>query len=411
MNNLKTDSYKGVRDFYPEDMFIQDYIYSVWHSVLQSYGYEHYSASVLEPSEIYEGKTSAEIVSEQTYTFKDRGDRRVTLRPEMTPTITRMVAKKQKSLSFPLRWYSIPNVFRYERPQRGRLREHWQLNVDIFGLDGLEAEAELIEIASAIMRNFGLKDGDFIIKINDRKILEEALAGLGLDENKKILVRKLLDRKDKTKDFEEQMIELVGQSFEKILQPNEKIQELTRKLKARGISNVVFEPMLIRGFDYYTGIVFEIFDTNKDNGRSLFGGGRYDNLLTLFGGEKIGTAGFGMGDVTIREALELRNLLPNRLCPAHVAICPTNELAFDYAASLANRLRVAGIDALVNYDGKKIGEQIKRADKKGIPFIICVGDEEIGKNIFKVKYLKSGKEKELPVEQIADFVSKTLSER
>lgn len=409
MKNLETESYKGVRDFYPDDMFIQDYIHSVWHAVLQSYGYEHYSASILEPSEIYEGKTSTEIVSEQTYTFTDRGNRRVTLRPEMTPTVTRMVAKKQKSLSFPLRWYSIPNVFRYERPQKGRLREHWQLNVDIFGLDGIDAETELIEIASKIMQKFGLKNSDFVVKINDRNILEEVMNDFGLDENQKRDFKKLLDKKNKVTDFDDQMFKIIGKNFDQTIFPNEKIKKLTEKLNARGITNVVFDPLLVRGFDYYTDIVFEIFDTNPENARSLFGGGRYNNLLTLFGGEKVGTVGFGMGDVTVREALELRDLLPNKLCPAHLTICTTDEKVFDFAGSIADKLRNFGIDVLVNYDGKKIGDQIKRADKKGIPFILCLGEQEISKKEFKVKHLKSGKEKELSIEQIANFVTENIS--
>ncbi len=409
MKNLETESYKGVRDFYPEDMFIQDYIFSVWHSVLQSYGYEHYSASILEPSEIYEGKTSTEIVSEQTYTFTDRGDRRVTLRPEMTPTVTRMVAKKQKSLSFPLRWYSIPNVFRYERPQKGRLREHWQLNVDIFGLDRLEAESELIEIACSIMNRFGLKQSDYVVKINDRNIIEAIMNEYGLDEQKKKEFKKLLDRKNKIDNFDEEMFKILGKNFDKVIYPNEKVKTLTEKLSAQGITNVVFDPFLIRGFDYYTDIVFEIFDTNENNSRSLFGGGRYNNLLTLFGGEKTGTVGFGMGDVTIREALELRGLLPKTISTSHVSICTTDEKVFDYAALVANKLRNLGVDVIVNYDGKKIGDQIKRADKKGIPFVICVGESEVGKKQLKIKHLKSGKEKELAIEQIANFISEFVS--
>src|SRR3989338_2736742 len=163
---LSTDPYKGVRDFYPEDMAIQRYIFDTWAHVAESYGFERYDASVLEPAELYRAKTGEEIVNEQTYTFKDRGDREVTLRPEMTPTVARMVAARRRELSFPLRWYSIPNLFRYERTQRGRLREHWQLNADLFGVESIEADLELIRMADRIMKNFGAKQSDYEVRLN-----------------------------------------------------------------------------------------------------------------------------------------------------------------------------------------------------------------------------------------------------
>ncbi|HMP67195.1 MAG TPA: histidine--tRNA ligase [Candidatus Paceibacterota bacterium] len=409
MKKIDTDAYKGVRDFYPEDMFIQDYIFSVWHSVLQSYGYEHYSSSILEHSEIYEGKTSSEIVNEQTYTFVDRGNRRVTLRPEMTPSITRMVAKKQKTLPFPLKWYSIPNVFRYERPQKGRLREHWQLNVDIFGIDSIYAELELIDISYQIMHKFGLQESDFVIKINDRKIIEDLMINLKLSEEQKAKFKKLLDKKDKVSDFNQKMIEVIGRPLNETISPNKNIQNLIEKLNSRNIRNVVFDPMLIRGFDYYTGIVFEIFDTNPQNNRSLFGGGRYNDLLDIFGGKKIGTVGFGMGDVTIRDALEIRNLLPKKISAAHAFVCTINESNYDAGTNIANELRANGVDVFVNYEDKKISDQIRKAEKKGIPYVIFVGDEEVKSGKFKIKNIISGSENNLSIEQMIAFLKEKLS--
>ena len=249
MKKLDTSSYKGVRDFYPEDMFVLDYIKSVWHEVLQQYGFEHYNASILEPSELYESKTSDEIFNEQTYSFVDRGNRKVTLRPEMTPTVSRMIAKKQRELSFPLRWYSIPNVFRYERPQKGRLREHWQLNADIFGIGGIDAEAEIIEIAYKIMTRFGLNESDFVIKINDRQILNQALDDLGLDEEKKKEFIRLLDKKDKVDDFNDKAFKILGKNYDVVIKPSDEIEKLTEKLNKRGIKNIVFDPNMVRGFD------------------------------------------------------------------------------------------------------------------------------------------------------------------
>lgn len=299
---ISTESYKGVRDFYPEDMAIQNYIFGVWRKVAESFGYSEYGASILEPAELYKSKTSEEIVNEQTFSFVDRGGREVVLRPEMTPTLARMVAGRRGSLKFPLRWYSIPNVFRYERPQRGRKREHWQFNADIVGISGVEAEVETISLVSAIMHGFGAKDEDFEILINDRMLLNEKF---GSPE----LIR-LLDRKDKMpkEEFDQKWLALSGKEFDENIEPNELIKEVLAKLAAQGIKNVKFVPTITRGFDYYTGMVFEVFDTNPENKRSLFGGGRYDDLLKVFGVDPVPTIGFAMGDITLHDFLETHNL-------------------------------------------------------------------------------------------------------
>jgi histidyl-tRNA synthetase len=304
MNNskLSTECYKGVRDFYPEDMAIQNYIFDMWKKTAESFGYQEYSASILEPAELYRTKSGEELVNEQMFTFTDRGDREVALRPEMTPTLARMIATKRKALKFPLRWFSIPNLFRYERPQRGRKREHWQLNCDIMGIAGIEADVEIISLAHAIMKNFGAKSEDFQICVNDRVLLNEKF------DNQELI--KLLDRKEKmpADEFAQKWLEVSGKEFDSNIMPNEIISELLKKLEEKGIKNVVFTPTITRGFDYYTGIVFEVFDTHPDNRRALFGGGRYDNLLEIFGVEPVPTVGFGMGDVTIRDFLETHNL-------------------------------------------------------------------------------------------------------
>lgn len=293
-NKLSTDPYKGVRDFYPADMRVQNYIFSVWRKVAEQFGYEEYSASLLEYSDLYKSKGNDEIINEQTYSFTDRGGREVTLRPEMTPTLARMVAARRKSLKFPLRWYSIPNVFRYERPQRGRRREHWQLNCDVLGIAGIEAEVEIISLAHAIMKAFGAKDGDFVIKINNRLAMETALLGQGISEKD---IPALLREWDKGG----------VPAGQKVLWASA-IDELLVALKQKGITNAEFDANIVRGFDYYTGMVFEVFDTHADNRRSLFGGGRYDNLLEIFGVEPVPTVGFGMGDITIRDFLETHSL-------------------------------------------------------------------------------------------------------
>src|SRR3989344_4375861 len=258
-------------------MAVQNYIFNVWRKVSEKFGYMEYSASLLEPAELYREKSGEEIVNEQMFTFTDKGGREVALRPEMTPTLARMIAAQRKSLKFPLRWFSMPNLFRYERPQRGRKREHWQLNCDLMGIAGMEAEIEIISLAYAVMKEFGAKDEDFEIKINDRVLLNEKF------DSKELI--KLLDRKNKmsAEEFEKAWQELAGKPFDVAITANDTITSILTTLKERGISNTVFEPTITRGFDYYTGMVFEIFDTSPENNRSLFGGGRYDNLLEIFG--------------------------------------------------------------------------------------------------------------------------------
>lgn len=303
--NLGTDPYKGVRDFYPEDMVVQNYIFGVWRKVVEAKefggGYLEYSASILEYADLYKakGERNEEIVNEQMYTFTDKGDREVALRPEMTPTLARMIAARRKGLKLPLRWYSVPNCFRYERPQRGRRREHWQLNCDIMGIAGIEAEVEIISLAHKIMKEFGAKDEDFEICINSRKLLEAAYG-------KEMFY--LLDRKDKMEqaEFETEWNKLSDRPYREV-EPNDEITEIMKALETKGVKTV-FSPSLTRGFNYYTGMVFEVFDTNPENKRSLFGGGRYDNLLEMFGVEPLPTVGFGMGDITIRDFLETHNL-------------------------------------------------------------------------------------------------------
>ncbi len=307
---VSTESYKGVRDFYPEDMAILNYIFGVWRKVCEQAGYQEYGASPLEYAELYRSKGSDEIVNEQMYVFKDKGDREVALRPEMTPTLARMIAARRKGLKLPLRWFSIPNVFRYEKPQRGRKREHFQLNCDMMGVAGIDAEIELISLASNIMKAFGAKEEDFEIRINSRILLQEVFLPILKNPSKPEEMFRLMDRKEKMEkdEFEKKWKELfTGPFIEPTKHTNKRLNEVMGKLSERGIQTK-FDYTITRGFDYYTDIVFEVFDTNPENRRSLFGGGRYDNLLEMFGVEPLPTVGFGMGDVTIRDFLETHNL-------------------------------------------------------------------------------------------------------
>ncbi len=392
--SLSLEPYKGTRDFYPQDKFLQNYIFSVWKKVVESYGYLEYDASILEETELYKSKSGDEIVNEQTYSFTDRGGREVTIRPEMTPTVARMVAQKRRELSFPLRWFSIPNLFRYERPQRGRLREHWQLNADIFGVDGIEADVEVISMAYDIMKAFGAKDEDFVVRVNNRKILQEIIQALGLEESKEKEFRRLLDKKEKISDFDEKAKEILGKAFEPSTVVDKETQEILEKLKSKGVKNIKFDPYLARGFDYYTGTVFEVFDTSPENNRSLFGGGRYDDLVSIFGVEKVSGVGFGMGDVTIKDFLETHGLTPSFKPPVKLYICHL-EGFLDQASELASTLRKAGLNVSVDLSERKVSQQVKTADKESIPFVLVVGEEEVKSGKYKVKSLKESKEEEV----------------
>ena len=415
-DKLSTESYKGVRDFYPEDQFILRYIFEHMERVCELFGYEEYGASVLEPSELYRGKTSEEIVNEQTYTFIDRGEREVTLRPEMTPTLARMIAGKSRDIPFPARWYSIANVFRYERPQRGRLREHWQLNADIVGAEGVEADAEIIALAHAVMRSLGADERNFEIRVSDRRILNSIFDSVGIDAEIRAPVIRALDGREKNADFKKNLLSLIKdeEKSEEFLDSLERttstayLEELRTQLEHMGVHNMIVDTKITRGFDYYTGMVFEVFDTDENNRRSIFGGGRYDNLLSLFGGESIPAVGFGMGDVTARDFLETHNLLPAYTPATELMLCVVDNSALPHAIRLAQDLRRDDVTVAVNFSGKRIGDQIRQADKMKVPFVIAVGPAERDSGRYTIKNLSSGSELTLPSDRIAEHLFSAL---
>lgn len=416
---LSTEPYKGVRDFYPEDMAIEKSIFDIWRTNCEKYGYEEYGASVLEPAELYRAKSGEEIVNEQTYTFTDRGDREVTLRPEMTPTVGRMIAHKKRELAFPVRWYSIPNLFRYEQPQRGRTREHWQLNADIFGVEDISAEIEIINLAYDIVKSYGLRDTDFEIRINNRKVMNYVTKEVfSLDDDKSYKLSKLIDKKDKIKpeafalgvqellddnDKSARFITLLNsKNFEEFTsnlpqtkeehQGLNEIKKVISGLGNLGINNVRFDQTLMRGFDYYTGTVFEIFDLNPANRRSVFGGGRYDDLISLFGNDKVPAVGFGAGDLIAKDIMETYNTLPKKALVADIAICILGKENTPYALDLAQKMRQKGMKIFVDISNKKVGDQISNANKRGIPKVICIGEEEVRTGNLKIKDLNNGEE-------------------
>ncbi len=427
---LSTQPYKGTRDFYPEDKRLQKYIFNKWRETCEVFGYEEYDAPVLEPTELYLAKGNEEIIQEQTYTFQDRGDRSVTMRTEMTPTVSRMVAAKRQELPYPLRWYSIPNLWRYERPQKGRLREFWQLNVDIFGVAGMEADQEVIQLADAIMQSFGAKRDMYAIRLNNRALMDFITSDyLGLDSVQSSTLIRLIDRMHKLEGTEFRgLLEgifspsqreaglsakldsiLVAKSM-KDLPPEVsahpaamKLAALTELLHGLGINNAAYDPTLMRGFDYYTDIVFELFDTNPDNNRSMFGGGRYDGLVGQFGVEPVATFGFGMGDVTFQNFLESHDLLPKLSSVTDLYVILIGDV-FERSQKVIAELRKMGVKVAVDITGRKTDKQIKTALKKDIAYALFIGEQELESEQFKLKNLGANTEETHSIDRIVTIV-------
>lgn len=381
------DTYKGVRDFYPEDERVQKYMFSVMRRVVESFGYEEYAASILEPTELYTAKSSDEIVREQTYTFEDRGGRSVTLRPEMTPTVARMVGARRRDLGMPLRLYSIPNLFRYERTQRGRMREHWQLNVDLFGAPEIAADEEIVVVAYRLLRELGADDSMFQIRVNNRQLLQRSLSSALKDSSKYMDAVQLIDRKEKMprEEFDALWSELSDRAFDDAMKPDAEITTFIQNLKRRGVENAVFGPNIVRGFTYYTGTVFEIFDTDPENNRSMMGGGRYDNLIGQYASEDLPAVGFGLGDITLRLFLESHHLLPPLKPSTVLYLAPLGNS--EHAARAADTLRENGVRVALGMRHTKVADHIKAALKLGVPLFAVFGDDENTSHTLTIKVL------------------------
>lgn len=428
MSTLSSQPYKGTRDYYPEDKRVQNYIFNTWKRVVQLHGYEEYGTPLLEPLEVYTAKSGQELATEQTYTFVDRGDRVVAIRPEMTPSVSRLVAARRQEMGYPARLFSIANFMRYERPQRGREREFWQLNADIFGVEGALAEAEIITLADETMKAFGATDGMYMIRVNNRNLINFMMNQyLDLDGVQSQLMIKLFDRKDKIskEEFDEQAIEIFGASADAGMKqlarlmsaksieelPPEiqestaalEVKELFSYLAAAKVKSVTFDITLMRGLDYYTGTVFEVFDTDPENNRSMFGGGRYDGLVGLFGVEPIPTVGMAPGLTPTELFLRSHNLLPDFASTTEVGIVVIDN-TFAGALDLATQLRAEGVKVEVDITGRKIDKQIKSVIKKKVPFIIFVGEDELAQQIYPFKDTQTTDEEKLSFERIVSRV-------
>ena len=430
---LSTDNYKGTRDFYPDEMRFREWMFSKMKQTVKLFGYEEYDSPLIESIDLYKAKTGEEIVGRQLYDFIDKGERHVAVRPEMTPSLARMIAARNRDLPKPIRWFSIPNLWRYEAPGHGRLREHWQLNVDIFGVNSFHAELEIIQLACEILFAFGAPKTSFIVQISHRKILSGFLKNsLKLQDENIQAVAKILDKKNKIskEEFESSLQKLLldpesdlkkiyqylgctietiksieGIEEDVILELNNLFQELSKV----GLSDYIkFDPSIIRGFDYYTGFIFEVFDTDPANKRSLYGGGRYDNLIGLFSNEELSGIGFGLGDVTLENFLKTHKLIPEIKKYSTFFIPLLDENLFSEIQALAKSLRAEKISCEVSLDSKqKFGKQLANAEKKGYRYILILGQDEIEKNTINLKDLSTGEQKSLSRDSLLDEL-KTL---
>lgn len=424
---LSTQGYRGTRDFHPELQRLRHWLNTKMKATLEGYGYEEYDGPILEPLELYASKSSEEIVAEQLYSFEDRGGRRVGIRPEMTPTLARMVASRAKELVKPIRWYSIPTCMRYERPQRGRLREFSQLNVDLFGGNPLDEDIEILLTCHDLLVGLGAKPSDFEIRLNHRGLIDDLLFGvLKLNESQKAPVLRLLDKKDKLsneafreeaaklwlseqdiatlEDFMSRPLEhirpLLGDKTAHLDAITARLESITQLIPAECIR---FDATIMRGFDYYTGLVFEIYDTHPDNRRALFGGGRYDNLVGAFGTEPLAGIGYGVSDVSLLNFMEVHQLTPTLKKSTDVAVIRFSEADRQSALVMASQLRAHGINTETTLVNTKFGKQIQWAERTGAKAVVFRGEEELKNQTFCCKWLSSGVQETFALDQLKVF--------
>ena len=418
-------SVKGTRDFYPEQMALRVWLYNTMREVAESFGYQEYEAPILETLDLYAAKSGEELVKEQSYAFTDRGGNEITLRPELTPSLARMVAQKQNELNFPVRWWSFGPFWRYERPQKGRTREFFQWNVDMLGVSSPEADAETAAVLATLFQRVGLTPQQVMIKVNNRRLMEDRFNALDIPGEKRSAVSSWVDRRDKMSP--ESWMEYgkeIGLSPEQITKVKEMLAdkdlwkqsvELTRffaVIDALGLSQFFeFEPAIIRGLLYYTGTVFEAWEVGGDIKRSILGGGRYDNLTQDVGGDPIPGVGFAMGDVVISLILEKYGLLPKGLNvnPAPILVTVFDEERLLESFKLASELRRAGLNAVCYPEAVKLPKQFKYADRIGARVTLVLGPDELDKGQVAVKNLMNTEQVSVPRGELIDTIKVILN--
>ena len=426
---LSTQPYKGTRDFYPEEMRLRNWFFGVIRNVLETSAFEEYNGPMLESLALYAAKSGEELAGEQTYNFMDRGNRHMAIRPEMTPTVARMVAAKMGELNFPLRWFSFPNMYRCENPQRGRLREFWQVNVDIFGCDSFEADLECIANAIHLLRAFGADESMFTVHISNRRFFNDVVSAIAnTDAEGCRKISKIIDKRKKIpREVYEKELALLGMTEEQIAKldslygatveeataicpdsvGSQELLHLFEMLQKIGLDSFCcFDFGIIRGLDYYTGTVFEVFDNAPENNRAMFGGGRYDNLVGLFvNNAKISGVGYGMGDVTLENFLRTHDLIPAELTEKKVLITRFADVPYERYVELWDKLRDAGIASSVYLGIKKFGKQIDYAVKEKYTHVVIMGGSELEAGVVKIKNLATREEETVSTEELVAFFS------
>jgi histidyl-tRNA synthetase len=424
---------QGFRDFYPDELARRNHIFNAWRDVACRYGFQEYDGPPLESLELYTRKSGDEIV-DQLYNFKDKGERDVALRPEMTPTLARMMAARATSLPKPIKWFSIPQLFRYERKQRGRLREHFQLNVDIVGAPEVEADVELLAVGLDIQRALGLTETDVVARVNDRRITAGALKLLevseeqipavytAVDKFKKVppeTFRALLGEAGVPSSHTEELAELCSgnthfskwfgkrlerEGFEEPRAALEDLEKYWVQLEEQGFGNFVeVDPSIVRGLAYYTGIVFELYD-RKGELRAICGGGRYDDLIASLGGPDMPAVGFGMGDVVLSELLRDRNLIPEAPGRIEASVIAVGAEMASAARKVTAKLRQAGIAAETPYTPIGVGKDLKAANQAKADYAVIIGPDEWASGDVNLKDLRSGEQNRLSMEKVIETI-------
>ena len=394
---------KGTREFYPEEMAVRNWLYEQLQAVSNSFGYQEYDGPFLEKIDLYAAKSGEELVKKQSFVFEDRGGEEVTLRPELTPSLARMVAQKQRGLTYPLRWWSFGPFWRYERPQKGRTREFFQWNADLIGADSPEADAELVAICGNFFKRVGLSPEQVEIVVNDRQLVDSELGKIGIDQELKPVIIRLVDRRDKMPAdawdafaLESGLTQAQLEGLKAMLANNvlwKNSENLTRfftALKWMGVDDYVrFDPQIIRGLDYYTGIVFEARDRDKE-GRAILGGGHYGNLVGAVGGEPLPGVGFAMGDVMVTLVLQKYGCIPPLAkSPLQVLTTIFDAESVDKSFALAQELRDGGIRAASYLEFAKLPKQLKYADRIGARFSTIIGPDEAAQGLVTIKDLQT----------------------
>ncbi len=414
---------KGTRDYYPAEMAVRNFLYQTVRKVSESFGYQEWDGPFLESIELYAAKSGEELVNQQSFVFPDRGGDLITLRPELTPSLARMVAQRQKQLVYPLRWWTWGPCWRYERPQKGRTREFFQWNIDLIGVDTPEADAEMAAIAASFLREAGLSADQVSLKVNNRKLINEELLALGVPAEKCLDVLRLIDRRDKmsqhdwqdyAKDLSLDKTQVKG--VEAMLADFElwrKSKEMVRffdVIDSLGVRSYVrYAPNVIRGLDYYTGTVFEAWDRAGEF-RAILGGGRYDNLVSDVGGEPLAATGFAMGDLGVSLVLKKFGCLPPGIddSPAQVLVTVFDQESLPASFALATELRQAGIDTTCFVEPAKLARQIKYADRMGMRLVLILGPDERAKGQVTLKNLASGEQRTVAQAEIVNIIWQVL---